>query len=241
MRGVRAGWIAAACAVSACQRAAAPVLAPQTPPPMCVAPVAPAPTPAVSPPAATAPAAEPPKPIVEKPAPAPPQRAPDDPFAHRLQLLYVDHALRSKSNRAPLTEAQCDFGSGSPRTQISEISIERTACQGGCEVYSLTLHADGSVEYYGVAFTQPLGMHHGVIDTSYFEQLARLAEDINWFGLETSYSCATPNFPSAYVSLVKNNVRKTIRHYDPLESGPPRLYFFEQTLDGFMRFIEWTD
>ncbi len=175
------------------------------------------------PPQASSPAAE---------APHPSPRAPDDPFAHRLQEFY-------EGQKKPRETSACN--TEQPRTKVSEISIELTGCLGGCEVYSLTLHADGSVDYYGEAYIDPIGMHHGVIDVSYFDQMARLAEDIGWFSLENNYSCHVTDHPITYTSLVRNDVRKTIRHYDPLESGPPRLYFFERTLADYMRYVEWTD
>lgn len=128
-----------------------------------------------------------------------------------------------------------------PRTKVSEISIERTRCFGECEAYSLTLHADGSVEFYGEDNTKPYNAHHGTIAVEYFDQLARLAEDIGWFGLGTNYACHVTDSPTTYTSIVRNKVRKTIRHYAPAMSGPPRLYFFERMLDDYRRHIEWAD
>ena len=170
-----------------------------------------------------------PKHVAEAPAQG---RAPSEPTADRLQELY---------EKQPKTRATMRCDVEPTRTKVSEISIERTACFGDCPVYSLTLHADGAVEYYGDASAEPLGAHHGKIDTDYFDQLARLAEDIGWFGLGSNYACHVTDNPTTYTSLVRAGARKTIRHHAPTMSGPPRLYFFERTLDDYRRFIAWSD
>jgi hypothetical protein len=159
--------------------------------------------------------------------------APDDPFLHRLQKFF-------DTEPRPSTEPACPFPPA--RTEVSEISIERTVCFGSCPIYSLTLHADGSVDYYGEAFVDHLGKRHGRIEPAYFDQLARLAEDIGWFGFANSYSCSVTDNPVVYTSLVRKGVRKTIFHYAPRMTGPPRLGLFEDTIDDYTRrFTVWSD
>ena len=117
--------------------------------------------------------------------------------------------------------------------------MERTPCYGSCQVYTIRLSADGGVEYRGQANVRRVGRHRGRLEPYVFQKLAELAVDIGLFDLSDEYDCLVTDNPTAYVSVTRNGVRKTIRHYAPTATGPARLRAFEETLDRYAGEIEW--
>ena len=124
-------------------------------------------------------------------------------------------------------------------TGITEIAIERTPCYGFCPTYTLWLRADGSVEYQGQANVPRVGHHRGRLEPQWFQELALLALDIGLFDMAEEYACLVTDNPSVYVSVTRNGVRKTIRHYAVFHAGPPRLRVFEDVVDQYSAHIEW--
>jgi len=124
-------------------------------------------------------------------------------------------------------------------TGVTEIALERTPCYGFCETYSLRVAADGSVEYYGQANVRRVGHHRGKLDPQWFRELAVLALDIGFFEMADEYDCLVTDNPSVYVSVTRNGVKKTIRHYAVSHAGPPRLRAFEDVVDQYAAHIEW--
>jgi hypothetical protein len=125
-------------------------------------------------------------------------------------------------------------------TGITEIAIERTSCYGFCPIYTFILRCDGTVKYTGQANVEKVGEHMGRIDKVSFGFLARLAVDIGFFDeLRPYYSCDATDLPTAYVSIVRNGERKTIKHYAPGDNDPPRLQAFELLLDEAYKHVQW--
>jgi hypothetical protein len=123
--------------------------------------------------------------------------------------------------------------------EISEISIERTSCYGYCPTDTLRLFADGSVRYRGQANVEQVGLRTGRIDAHLFENLAMLAEDIGLFQLPDNFDCMVTDNPTVFVSIVRAGVRKTIRHYAPGRTGPPRLRMFEEVVENLLTRVKW--
>ena len=130
----------------------------------------------------------------------------------------------------------CDTNSP---TGISEIAIEGTGCLGSCPIYTLILRSDGTATYMGRANTRFIGTRHGKIDPRTVEDVAKLAVDIGFFDMDDFYSCQVTDSPTVYVSIVRNETRKTITHYAPDLSGPPRLGLLEVTITRLGELITW--
>ncbi len=126
-----------------------------------------------------------------------------------------------------------------PPSAITEIALERTGCFGFCPMYTVYLRADGTAEYRGYGNVLLIGTHVGRLSPESFQVLAHLADDLGIFDLESDYSCLVTDNPTVYVALTKDATRKTIRHYAPDDSGPPRLWWFEQCLDRIVDGIRW--
>lgn len=124
--------------------------------------------------------------------------------------------------------------------QITEIALERTSCFGRCPEYTVTFRAGGTVTYVGRENVRRRGEHAGVIDTHEFDRLATLIEDIGFMDrLQTTYTCNMSDNPTAFVSVVRGDKRKTIAHYAPDQNGPITLWSLEQAIDLLVESVRW--
>ena len=85
---------------------------------------------------------------------------------------------------APL--ALCAIAAAPIASEISEITLERTACFGTCPVYKVTVKRDGNVTFEGTEFVKETGMHSGKISGQQFQQLAAKIEQIGFLRLRTN-------------------------------------------------------
>jgi hypothetical protein len=122
---------------------------------------------------------------------------------------------------------------------VTEITIEQTPCYGLCSTYTMTLRADGSVEYQGIANVEKLGTRRGRIPVEQFRFLARLSDEIGYFDLAKDYSCAVTDNPTIFTRVRRDQHVKLIRHYAPSMSGPARLRAFEKSVAAAYEWIEW--
>ena len=162
--------------------------------------------------------------------------------------IVADSAEASRSGR-PLADMWSSTHVGAPaaperetnntKTGISEIALERTVCYGTCPDYSVTLTAEGKVTYHGWTYVDRLGAHTGRLDPESFAELARLTLDMGFFDMEGDYSVGWTDHPTVYLSVVRNGTRKTIRHYAPSMSGPPRLAALEHFVDLHVKSVKW--
>lgn len=127
-------------------------------------------------------------------------------------------------------------GSGSGNSsQITEITLERTACFGTCPMYTLTLRRDGTATYVGREYVERKGTYKGKIYG--FDRLAQLVQSRGYFNLKDEYTVNATDLPSAITSVVRSGRRKTIRNYG--ESGPVELWGIEVAIDGMIANTKW--
>jgi Domain of unknown function (DUF6438) len=124
-------------------------------------------------------------------------------------------------------------------SEVTEISLERTPCFGYCSTYTLTVRADGTVEYRGAANVQRAGLHHGRLPAEHFNYLAALADEIDYFALQPSYYCAVTDSPTVFTRVTRGSETKIVRHYAAERTGPARLRAFEEAIDAVYESIEW--
>ncbi|HKR02541.1 MAG TPA: DUF6438 domain-containing protein [Pyrinomonadaceae bacterium] len=129
------------------------------------------------------------------------------------------------ASQAPMAKAQ---------EQITEITLERTACFGYCPIYTVTLRRDGTISYNGKKFVQLEGMYEGKFYG--FERLAQLILSRGYFNLKDNYTVNATDLPSTITSVVRGGKRKTIRNYG--DSGPVELWGIEMAIDGVLRGAE---
>lgn len=121
--------------------------------------------------------------------------------------------------------------SSQDKTQITEVTLERTACFGTCPVYKVTLRSDGTILYEGREFVEMKGTYKGQVYG--FDRLARLIISQGYFNLKDKYSINATDLPSAVTSVVRDGKRKTIVDYGG--TGPIELWGIEMAIDGMLK------
>lgn len=119
--------------------------------------------------------------------------------------------------------------------QITEVTLERTACFGPCPIYKVTLRRDGTATYEGQQFVERKGTYNGTIYG--FERLAQLIESRGYFNLKENYTINATDLPSALTSVVRAGRRKTITNYG--DQGPVELWGIETAIDGIVANTKW--
>ena len=119
--------------------------------------------------------------------------------------------------------------------QITEITLERTACFGTCPMYKVTLRRDGTATYAGRRFVERQGTYTGKVYG--FDRLAQLMDSRGFFNLKDNYSMRATDLPSAITSAVQAGKRKTIVNYG--DAGPVELWGIEKAIDGMMASVKW--
>lgn len=99
------------------------------------------------------------------------------------------------------------------------IELERTQCLGTCPVYKVKLMHDGTVLYKGTEYVKSLGVIRDRIVSSVIDQLMVAFATYGFSSLRNSYrtekdGCITmSDAPTVYVSVYRNNRKKTVAHY----------------------------
>lgn len=99
-----------------------------------------------------------------------------------------------------------------------EITISRGACYGTCPQFSMSIKADGSIEFNGEEFTETVGKASGTITPADVLRVFNKFEKIGFFELEDEYSGKNcPNQATdqstTNISVTANGNTKKIRHY----------------------------
>ena len=119
----------------------------------------------------------------------------------------------------------------SPADQITEVTLERTACFGSCPAYKVTLRRDGTIIYEGKRFVQMMGTYQG--QAYGFDRLAEFILSQDYFNLKDNYSVPVTDLPSTITSVVRDGKRKTITDYGNIE--PVGLWGIEMSIDGILK------
>ncbi|MEP6849988.1 MAG: DUF6438 domain-containing protein, partial [Acidobacteriota bacterium] len=122
------------------------------------------------------------------------------------------------------------------------ITLERGPCFGRCPQYTVTISADGKIEFEGKTNTKVIGKASGKISENDLKELVTAFEKINYFDLKERYTddaCpeVATDMSSATTSFQSNGKQKTVFHYhgcvtkDTHESYPPGLNLLENKID----------
>ncbi|MBN8679548.1 MAG: hypothetical protein J0M29_15065 [Chitinophagales bacterium] len=65
--------------------------------------------------------------------------------------------------------------------------FKKTACMGKCPTYTVTIFANGAIQWEGIAYTQPLGKKNGKISPDMLEALREKARSIGFLQLNDMY------------------------------------------------------
>ncbi|MDB6147540.1 MAG: hypothetical protein JWO45_1204 [Spartobacteria bacterium] len=141
--------------------------------------------------------------------------------------------------------ASCAFAATAASAEISEITLERTACYGTCPVYKVTLQSDGTVTYDGKEFVKEVGKRSGKISKEQFQQLVAQIQKTDFFNLEDEYRTrknadgsvtAVTDLPTC-ITTVKSGARsKIVKNYF---GGPESLKTLEDLIDKISGSALW--
>jgi len=129
--------------------------------------------------------------------------------------------------------------------EVTRISLERTRCFGVCPVYTVTIHADGLVEFHGEMFVESVGDYTARIDPQAFRRLRDMSERIDFFSLDTEYRFGTgpdgtrivvSDLPTRITTLHRGRESKSVVNYF---GGPAELEEFEKLIDEMGDTARW--
>ena len=126
-----------------------------------------------------------------------------------------------------------------------EISMERGPCFGTCPIYTLIIHANGTVNYEGEAFVQIEGTRNAKISPDQIDELVTAIENADFFSLEDQYRFLASDLPSITLSITLDGRSKSIWHYGSLDCGgkrddaPEELCELESKIDEVVNSSQW--
>jgi hypothetical protein len=114
--------------------------------------------------------------------------------------------------------------------KIRQISFERTYCFGTCPVYRVTINADGTVLFKGVAHVIRKGVYKGKIEPEEFKRLATVTEKLGFFGMKTYYGLGMTDLPSQIITVVTDKGVRRVEEYGG--GGPDGLWALQRLIDS---------
>lgn len=125
---------------------------------------------------------------------------------------------------------------------ISEITLERERCYGGCPVYKVILRRDGSATYIGKENVSLIGQYKSQVFPyqplgAEFIRLAKLIASQGFLKMNDQYAVLITDSDTVITSVVHNGKRKTIVNY--ASQAPIELYGIERAIDGVAAQIKW--
>jgi len=118
--------------------------------------------------------------------------------------------------------------------------MERHPCFGSCPVYSLTIYGNGTVNYEGFDFVNPMGKKTIQISPDTVSELVDRFYEIDYFSLNDRYE--TPAFDHSAVSttITIDNYSKSVYNY--AKKGPQKLQSLEKMIDdATISSLSWDD
>lgn len=94
-----------------------------------------------------------------------------------------------------------------------QITIELGPCYGHCPVYSMTVFANGTVEYFGEMFVEVWGPQTASLSMDEIRALFYAIELADFFTLKDSYTVPVTDLPSADIMVTMEGRTKRVSHY----------------------------
>lgn len=119
------------------------------------------------------------------------------------------------------------------------LSLLRTPCYGACPHYEFWIYASGRTVYEGRAHVDSIGRYETYIDSNKVVQLAKAAQQINYYNFSETYpptyNSKLSDFPLCVTSVFWENQKKTVYNRN---FAPPALVRYEKLLDEAIESIE---
>jgi hypothetical protein len=123
------------------------------------------------------------------------------------------------------------------------IRLERGPCFGTCPVYSLSVAADGTVEYEGIRFVDVEGSQSASLPEDQVRALVDAVLAARFFDLDDRYEAQATDLPSMTIDLTMDGQTKNVYHYGlvcgDFDPAPARLCELEALLEGIAASNGW--
>ena len=126
------------------------------------------------------------------------------------------------------------------------IELERTACLGGCPVYSVALLGDGTVRYDGRNFVKQTGAATAKVAPAAVRGIVDAANRAGFFGLPDRYAHGEPtcplyttDSPRTFITVTAGGRTKRIEHDYGCENGPKALVSLAARIDSVAGTARW--
>jgi hypothetical protein len=153
-------------------------------------------------------------------------------------LLLLGSCARSQSTSAEVSTAVAP---------LPAITLERTACFGGCPVYTLSIFSTGEVQYEGKAHVRKVGAATGKVPPERVDALLLELERGRYFTFADRYTspeatCGryATDSPSAISSVTVGGRTKRIVHDYGCGAAPGALVVLERRIDEAVNSGQWT-
>jgi len=129
---------------------------------------------------------------------------------------------------------------GKSEWEDSTIEFSRGSCFGMCPVYMITVHGNGKIYYNGYSHTKQ-GMDSSTISKESVNILFSTLINNGFFQLESKYlNTSIPDLPTATISLLHLNNKKTVQHTSGISTAPKWVGEFDYTIDSIVNVERWT-
>jgi hypothetical protein len=119
-------------------------------------------------------------------------------------------------------------------------TFERQGCYGWCPIYTLSIHADGRVDYHGERFVKVRGDAHARLTAAQLAELDRAFAKADYFALANEYTgYDMTDMPTSITSYTHGGRTKSITHYHGDQKAPQALYDLEDSIDRIVEVTRW--
>ena len=132
-------------------------------------------------------------------------------------------------------------------TSAPAITLERTACFGGCPVYTISVSPSGEVRFEGRANVRKLGAATGRVPRERVDALLSELEQGGYFTFAERYTPPEPacgryatDSPSAITSVTLRGRTKRVTHDYGCGGAPGALVVLERRIDEALNSGQWT-
>ena len=156
-----------------------------------------------------------------------------------LALPYLENWIDLAANTNPWTGAELSATSVMSMNS-PVITLERTACNGVCPIYQLSIFEDGTVVYTGIDHVAVTGVQTSKIDPSAVELLVREMSASGYFDWNDDYSkFVITDQATVITSISTAEGYKRISRYDGDPNAPVGLLRFEDRIDRVVNSDQW--
>lgn len=118
------------------------------------------------------------------------------------------------------------------------VKMQRTACYGTCPQYTISIYANGLIQYNGKAFVDKINCFQTMLDQHLILEIQTQLKDVNFFSFKNEYLSPITDIPSVILEVYEKNYGRHVV-IDRL-NGPEELKNTHNLIDSIANSIkEW--